>query len=106
MGQNSRKVSNCAPINGLSANASLLAFDTANSVANNYLVSLAGLLANTPSDHKVSNGFNFVLRGSITTPADSGANATVEQGTIAWDSNYLYVATANGTFKRVALSTF
>lgn len=37
-------------------------------------------------------------------PTASGASGII--GSIAWDTSYLYVATANNTWKRVALSTF
>jgi hypothetical protein len=104
--QESRKVSDCAQVNSLSTAALILVFDTSNTVANTYLVSSQNLLANTPADHKVANGYNFVLKGSVSTPANSTANSTVEKGTVAWDSSYLYVATSNGHFKRAALSDF
>ena len=39
------------------------------------------------------------------TPANSSA-LTVLSGTLLYDSSYLYIATANNTVKRVALSTF
>jgi hypothetical protein len=45
---------------------------------------------------------NVVLQ--TTTPANS--TITVTQGTVFYDADYLYVATANNTLKRVSLSTF
>lgn len=39
------------------------------------------------------------------TPANSAA-LTVSRGTFLYDSNYLYIATANNVVKRVALSSF
>jgi hypothetical protein len=38
------------------------------------------------------------------TPAS--ASAAGDAGTIAWDSNYLYVCVASGTWKRAALTTW
>lgn len=38
------------------------------------------------------------------TPASSGASGN--QGDIAWDSTYLYIATATNNWKRIALTTF
>jgi len=38
------------------------------------------------------------------TPASS--STTVNQGTITWDSSYLYIAVANNSWKRIALSSF
>jgi hypothetical protein len=45
---------------------------------------------------------NVVIYNS--TPANS--NITVKKGTLMFDTSYLYIATANNTLKRVALSTF
>jgi hypothetical protein len=45
---------------------------------------------------------NVVIYNS--TPANS--TITVKKGTLMFDTSYLYVATANNTLKRVALSTF
>ena len=44
---------------------------------------------------------NVVIYNS--TPANS--TITVKKGTLMFDTSYLYVATANNTLKRVALST-
>ena len=45
---------------------------------------------------------NVVIYNS--TPANS--TITVKKGTLMFDSDYLYIATANNTLKRVALSSF
>jgi hypothetical protein len=45
---------------------------------------------------------NVVINNS--TPANS--TITVKKGTIMFDSDYLYIATANNTLKRLALSAF
>lgn len=37
-------------------------------------------------------------------PTSAGASGII--GSIAWDTSYIYVATANNTWKRAALSTF
>lgn len=58
---------------------------TANSIANTYYIKQPNIFKNE-------------------TPANS--TVTVVKGTIYYDSNYLYVATANNTLKRVALSSF
>jgi hypothetical protein len=47
---------------------------------------------------------NSVIVRDTRTPANS--TITVAQGTIFYDSSYLYIATANNTLKRVALSSF
>lgn len=55
----------------------------------------------------VSNG---IVQLSISTAvASNNATATfgaAAQGSIAWDQNYLYIATSNTVIKRVALSVF
>lgn len=45
-----------------------------------------------------------LLIANNATPANSSANVT--HGTVWFDSNYLYVATANNVLKRVSLSSF
>jgi len=45
---------------------------------------------------------NVVIYNS--TPANS--TITVKKGTLMFDTSYLYVATANNTLKRIALSSF
>ena len=45
---------------------------------------------------------NVVIYNS--TPANS--TITVKKGTLIFDSDYLYVATANNTLKRIALTAF
>ena len=66
-------------------------------------------VAGTPITKKVTVGnllgntsANVVIFNS--TPANS--TITVKKGTILFDSSYLYVAVANNTLKRVALSSF
>ena len=45
-----------------------------------------------------------VIMSSSETPASASATGT--QGTIAWDTNYIYVCTATNTWKRVAIGTW
>lgn len=47
---------------------------------------------------------NLTIKTTTSTPANSTANAL--QGTIWYDSSYLYVAVANNSIKRVALNSF
>lgn len=56
------------------------------------------------------NANNLVVNGSIyipsgSTPANS-TSLTITKGSIFYDSGYIYVAIANNTVKRAALSTF
>lgn len=46
----------------------------------------------------------LVLKQSFT-PASANVSGYI-QGTLAWDSNYLYIRVSNTTFKRVALNSF
>jgi hypothetical protein len=48
-----------------------------------------------------NTGFRF---GAQYTPANS--TITVTQGTVFYDANYLYVATANNNLKRIELTVF
>jgi len=66
-------------------------------------------VAGTPITKKVTVGdllgnssANVVIFNS--TPANSAI--TVKKGTLMFDSSFLYIATANNTLKRVALSSF
>ena len=61
---------------------------------NTYQVNVAILLGNSAANVKIH----------FATPANSTIN--VAQGTIMMDADYIYVATANNTLKRVALSSF
>jgi hypothetical protein len=47
---------------------------------------------------------NTLIVRNNQTPANS--TITVTKGTIMYDTNYLYIATANNTLKRVSLSSF
>ena len=71
-------------------------------------VSLSVLMGNTSANVTVANSNilsanTFILRNNQT---PSNSSITVTKGTILFDSDYLYIATANNTLKRVALSSF
>ena len=71
-------------------------------------ISLSTLFTNNSSNVTISNSAilstnTFILRNRQT-PANS--TITITQGTILFDSDYIYVATANNTLKRVSLSSF
>lgn len=68
----------------------------------------ATLFSNTPIDVIVSNtnvlsANNLIVRNQATPVSSSD---TVKVGTIWWDANYIYVAIANNTIRRAALTTF
>ena len=100
----SELVENVSP----SADDLLVIVDTPSSNAVTKKVTVGNLLSNssanvTVSDSAVLSAKNLVVRRKET-PASS-ADA-VDQGTIYFDDNYLYLAISNGAIKRVALSTF
>lgn len=61
-------------------------------------------------EHTYSNGVSNTFQLSVanlfafSTPANS--TITITKGTMLYDTNYLYVAVANNTLKRVSLSSF
>lgn len=70
--------------------------------ANNQFTSVK--VNNNLETNKLKVSSNGLIITTALTPASSGI--TISQGKFFWDSNYLYVATANNTIKRVALSSF
>ena len=62
-----------------------------------------GVGTSSPNTQFDVSGDRFRV-GTSYTPANS--TVAVRQGTIFWDSNYLYIATANSGVKRGALSSF
>lgn len=71
-------------------------------------LSVQNLLANSNADFIVSNDHilqaNTLIVVNESTPATS-ADAS-SGGQIWWDSDYLYLAIANNTIRRIALTTF
>jgi hypothetical protein len=67
------------------------------------------VVVRSPNSSPTTNTLTLnVLRSNFLvadTPADSNA-LTISSGVILYDSDYLYVATANNVVKRVALSSF
>jgi hypothetical protein len=65
-----------------------------------------GIMTNAPTEALDINSDAIRIR-TTQTPA-SGNNTAVGWGvgTIAWDADYIYVATSSSVIKRVALSTF
>ena len=82
------------------------------SPANNAItkqVTVSNFLNNSQANVTVSNTYylsanNFVIRRRNTPVSSSGTSDL--QGSIWFDTNYIYVAVANGTIKRATLSTF
>lgn len=70
--------------------------------ANHLRLYSTGALIHSGGDLTVSVGDIIVT--TPTTPASASATGTV--GTIAWDSDYMYVCVATDTWKRVAIATW
>lgn len=102
---NARKASVFAANNGLAANDSVIGVTTADGSPNNCLVTVQALLSNSSADHVTRAGYDLRV-GTTATPTNSTSNSAIVKGTIFWDTDYVYVATANGVTKRSALSTF
>lgn len=72
-------------------------------------VTVGNFLNNAAANVTVSNTHylsanNLIIRRKQTPATSSGTSDL--QGSFWFDNNYIYVATANGTIKRAALSTF
>jgi hypothetical protein len=86
----------------------LVIVDSPSSNAITKKVTVGTLLSNTAANVTISNTSvlstkNIVVRRKET-PTSSATTDT--QGTMFYDDNYLYIAVANGTLKRVALTAF
>lgn len=69
-------------------------------------ISFANVFANFPANTWINATLiaNVFRVNNTWTPTSSSASCT--KGKISFDSNYLYVAIANNTIKRIALSSF
>jgi hypothetical protein len=95
------KIDELAAANSVVANSRLLILQ-ANTTANTVELKLANVTTffSNVSSVKVAN----LVLSTNSTPANS--TITVPQGTMWYDTNYLYIAVANNTLKRVALTSF
>lgn len=94
--------------NSLPANTWLVVeINHATSNNKTYKIPVHNLFANVSANVTFSNAVlsvnNFIVRRGDT-PANSTITAT--EGTMWCDDNYLYVAVANNSLKRVALTSF
>lgn len=109
MADRSRKITELAVATSVAANNLLVVVDrhSANTPVTksaNVSVFFGNVAANVVlSNSAVLSAQTVILRNN-TTPANSGV--TVAAGTIWADANFIYVAVANNTVKRVALSSF
>jgi hypothetical protein len=94
MTDNAKKTSELATTNNAVANDRIVILKDPSGTPLTRTIKVSDLLGNSAA--------NVVIRQS--TPANS--TITVKEGTLLYDNNYLYVATANNTLKRVALNSF
>jgi len=94
MATNTKKISELASASGGAAADKILFIANTSNTAVTRTITIGNLLGNSSA--------NVVIQS--VTPANS--SVTVKQGTIMYDDDYLYVATANNTWKRLTLSSF
>jgi hypothetical protein len=96
MSDRAKKITELTALAAPSADDLMVIVDDPSGTPVTKYVTVGNLLGNSAA--------NLVIY-SISTPANSTVT-TVKKGTLMFDSGYLYIATANNTLKRVALSTF
>jgi hypothetical protein len=103
-----KKVTEFTALTGAASEDLLLIVDDPSGAPETKKITVANFLGNCSSNITLSNtavlSANAVVIRNLQTPANSGITAT--RGTVFFDTNYLYIAVANNTIKRVALSSF
>lgn len=94
MSNNSKKISELPIINSALSNDRIVILKNPNSAPATVTISVSNLLGNSSA--------NLVIQ-EVNVPNSS---ITVKKGTIFYDQDYLYIAVANNTIKRINLSSF
>jgi hypothetical protein len=94
MSDRSKKITELTALASPSADDRMVIVDDPSGTPITKYVTVGNLFGNSAA--------NVVIYNS--TPANS--TITVKKGTLMFDTSYLYVATANNTLKRIALSSF
>lgn len=94
MSDRSKKVSELTALSSPAGEDLLLIVDDPSGTPVTKKVTVSSLLGNSSANVVIYNA----------TPANS--TISVKKGTLMFDADYLYVATANNTLKRIALSSF
>jgi hypothetical protein len=106
MADRAKKISELTSLAAAATNDVVIILDSSESETKS--ISVASLFGSVPSNTTFGNAAivsaNTLVVRNKTTPANN--SVTVTEGTIFYDENYLYVAIANNTIRRVALSTF
>lgn len=110
MADRSKKISELAAATSVAANDLIVIVDkhSSNTISTTKSANVSVLFGNVTTNVTLSNNaalsVSNVMIKDNSTPANS--SITVAQGKIWADANYIYVATANNTVKRVSLSSF
>lgn len=109
MADRAKKISELVALTAPSNDDLLVIVDDPSGNATTKQVTVSNFLNNAAANVTVGDTYylsanNFVIRRRTTPVASSGTSDL--QGSIWFDTNYIYVATANGTIKRAALSSF
>lgn len=109
MADRAKKISELDALTAPVAADLLVIVDDVSGTAATKKVTVGNLFSNMASNVTFSNttyvsANSFAIRRKATPVTSSGTSDP--QGSIFYDDSYLYVATANGTLKRVALSSF
>jgi len=94
MSDRAKKVTELSALTAPAADDLLLIIDDVAGTPITKKITLANVLGSSIANVVIFN----------TTPANS--SITIKKGTIMFDTDYLYVAVANNSLKRVALSSF
>ncbi len=109
MADRAKKISELTALTAPSADDLLVIVDDPSGNSATKQVTVGNFFNNAAANVTVGNTYylsanNFVIRRRATPAASSGTSDL--QGSIWFDTNYIYVAVANGTIKRAALSSF
>jgi hypothetical protein len=94
MSDRAKKISELTALTAPAAEDLMVIVDDPSGTPTTKYVSVGNLFGNVAANVVIYNA----------TPANS--TITVKKGTLTFDSDYLYVATANNTLKRIALTAF
>lgn len=108
MADRSKQISELPTATSVAANATFVVVDNSTAVANTKQISANNLFNNSAINITLSNtailSANTIILRNNQTPANS--TITVQKGSIFFDTNHLYIAVANNTLKRIALTAF
>lgn len=108
MADRSKQISELPTATSVAANATFVVVDNSTAVANTKQISANNLFNNSSISITLSNtsilSANTIILRNNQTPANS--TITIQKGTILFDTDYLYIAVANNTLKRIALTAF